>query len=868
MKFKTLFKTITVRVVSFILFALISVSAFGLASGMIKNPLSTGEKPPVPDLSGPESTLKELEPGDTVSGIGPGTSIPGDSGTGDAQSGSVSNPADSSAAPGLTDDSTPAGSSETSSPGSGTSQGQSGSEPPPSVSALASKGYTLSWAGWRDGFRLASVEFEDGPVPGSAFESGSNKKVTERVPLTYEVGGIEFLSYATRSVPRQSAEVYMGYIIVYAGKTTATGLFPETEVITISAEPSATPAEETAGQSAADTLTETGSSSVPAGDETGAAPEETSGKNPDAAIPVSETETVILRGQRETIPNVESVAIYSSAGRLIGIYPADSVNPAYTRDNDDRALFTFEGKYYYIDDETGDFTESDYNDETDNRGLYFDYAPDWGTSDNGYKKWSVTETVTFTNMIDRTLVYARFAVDWRIARALYEADPELAEYVGILWWADKSYYNLPFRAALMEAKKQIAEESREAEKTATQPPVTTEPEPVTEPVTGTSAETGTGPLPEDITLADPPLRSPGPEESATGTGVPDVSGTADPATGEGSSADAAPTGEAVSVTEPATGSHSSESDLTSQAPETPSETLTGETVPGPEATGDATEPGTDTLPETEITSEETSEETTEWRYTYAEMTFPAYRYAYGRTQPAVNTDKVSKTNTVISSYYEKTFTWTSGYPYAKAYNFREGLAVTVDDNGIIRVVNIYDGTVIRREAVYYPQDLNMGEHVFSVYIEPFYRDIYELGSFYFDNGLLRVRLVESLYYNRNTYLTDEERLIDKKGNVYEIPTGFSLVAYSEGILILERNGLYGCYHKDGYWIAQPMYTSALPFVEGLCVLGLSDGTKGMIDTSGKIVLPFRYSDISAPSSGIISCYSEADGWQFFAKMKK
>ncbi|MCR4683364.1 MAG: WG repeat-containing protein [Clostridiales bacterium] len=866
MKFKTLFKTITVRVVSFILFALISASVFGLASGMIKNPLSTGEKPPVPDLSGPESTLKELEPGDTVSGIGPGTSIPDDSGTGDEQSGSDSNPADSSAAPGLTDDSTPAGSSEASSSGSGTSQGQSGSEPPPSVSALASKGYTLSWAGWRDGFRLASVEFEDGPVPGSAFESGSNKKVTERVPLTYEVGGIEFLSYATRSVPRQSAEVYMGYIIVYAGKTTATGLFPETEVITVSPEPDTTPGEETAGPSAADTLpdtlSETGSPSAPAGDETGASAGETPGENPETSAPAAKTETVILRGQRESIPNVESVAIYSSAGRLIGIYPADSVNPAYTRDNDDRALFTFDGKYYYIDDETGDFTESDYNDETDNRGLYFDYAPDWGTSDNGYKKWSVTETITFTNWIDRTLVYARFAVDWRIARALYEVDPELADYVGMLWWLDKSYYNLPFRAALLEAKKQIAEESREAEKTATQPPVTTDPEPVT----GTEAPPETLPGPEDITLPDTLPQDPGT------TGAPADTGTSDPSTGEASSLDAAPTGEDVSVTEPATESPSSESDLTTQSPETPSEPLTGETVPGPEATVETTDTGTGTEtgtePTSEDSSEETSEETTEWRYTTAEMTFPAYRYAYGKTQPAVNPDKVLKTNTVISSYYEKTFSWTSGYPYAKAYNFSEGLAVTVDDNGIIRVVNIYDGTVIRREAVYYPQDLNMGEHVFSVYIEPFYRDIYELGSFYYDNGLLRVRLVESLYYNRNTYLTDEERLIDKRGNVYDIPAGFSLVAYSEGILILERNGLYGCYHKDGYWIAQPMYTSALPFVEGLCVLGLSDGTKGMIDTSGKIVLPFRYSDISAPSSGIISCFSEADGWQFFAKMKK
>ena len=154
------------------------------------------------------------------------------------------------------------------------------------------------------------------------------------------------------------------------------------------------------------------------------------------------------------------------------------------------------------------------------------------------------------------------------------------------------------------------------------------------------------------------------------------------------------------------------------------------------------------------------------------------------------------------------------------------------------------------------------------YAEPFERDEYKLGHYYYDDGLIRMRVVERLPYKLNIYENDYEVLIDtngKRSNV--VPEGYNLVSYSDGILLVERNGRYGYYHRDGYWVVQPIYTYAAPFIEGLAVLGVNDKF-GVIDTSGNVVIPFHYSSISNASTGIFACYSEAYGWQILAKVSK
>ena len=90
--------------------------------------------------------------------------------------------------------------------------------------------------------------------------------------------------------------------------------------------------------------------------------------------------------------------------------------------------------------------------------------------------------------------------------------------------------------------------------------------------------------------------------------------------------------------------------------------------------------------------------------------------------------------------------------------------------------------------------------------------------------------------------------------------GYSLAGYSEGILLLERDGLYGLYSCTGEWIAQPIYPQAKPFIGGLAELMTDDGRWGMIDTAGNIVLPFTYDAISQVSSGVVACFREETGW--------
>ena len=86
------------------------------------------------------------------------------------------------------------------------------------------------------------------------------------------------------------------------------------------------------------------------------------------------------------------------------------------------------------------------------------------------------------------------------------------------------------------------------------------------------------------------------------------------------------------------------------------------------------------------------------------------------------------------------------------------------------------------------------------------------------------------------------------------------------MILLERDGLYGFMDYSGKWIAQPIYTDAEAFSEGLAVIGTADGRYGMIDTSGNIVVPFAYTHISSCSDGVIAVYSEESGWHILRKM--
>ena len=152
--------------------------------------------------------------------------------------------------------------------------------------------------------------------------------------------------------------------------------------------------------------------------------------------------------------------------------------------------------------------------------------------------------------------------------------------------------------------------------------------------------------------------------------------------------------------------------------------------------------------------------------------------------------------------------------------------------------------------------------------------IESIGSLYFDQyGWVRVRRQIIDYYAYMTYdnirvISDTEILVNTKGEVFPVPSGYVLKGYSDGMLLLEKDGRYGFMDYTGAWIAEPVYKAATPFINGLATLTTPDGRVGMIDTKGNIVLAFAYGSISQASSGLVAAYHAKDGWSVYKIMGK
>ena len=148
-----------------------------------------------------------------------------------------------------------------------------------------------------------------------------------------------------------------------------------------------------------------------------------------------------------------------------------------------------------------------------------------------------------------------------------------------------------------------------------------------------------------------------------------------------------------------------------------------------------------------------------------------------------------------------------------------------------------------------------------------------LGCYYFDHGLMRVRMRPNLV----TYMTyyyiktaDYNTLIDIRGNEFQIPGGYTLESYSDGVLLLKKQDeeLYGYMNYKGDWIVQPEYSYARPFVMGLGVIGDKDGKKGIVNTEGAFVVPMTFDKISDISKGTIALYDTSVGWSVLRLMAK
>ncbi len=513
------------------------------------------------------------------------------------------------------------------------------------------------------------------------------------------------------------------------------------------------------------------------------------------------------------IDNGTVLNIYSSEGMPLGSFARTYVTPAYTRDPENNPLFFVieEGfdKYFRLDPQTKQFTEAVYDDECDNRGLYFDYSPDYGTSDNEYNRYSAIVSC----IVQMTLDEAHDYTEAPTAPSDTETDPP----------ADTDTDTTP--------------SDTETDTT----PADTETDTDTTP-----SDTDTDTTPSDTDTDTTPADT----ETDTDTGTDSA-----PSTGS-------------DTTSPDTDAPSTGSDTASDTatPVTDAETPGTDTAASTVARALARAPRTEILFASasiaELLSANNASTTTKYsNYTISEDGKSVYveimerRWAYGTSNYMLSDEYLNAPDDSKLAEHFK---------YYHLYNFKGGLCATVNREGRLSFRDTSGNELISRVQEYYGQN---NRKLLTSYAEPLLKGIDSVGSLYLDEGYVMVRQVDIDSQFTDKLSGDYTYLVDATGNKFTIPSGYDLLAYSDGILLLERDGYYGYYSVEGKWIAQPIFTYARPFSEGLGVIGFSGSKKGIVDREGNLIVPFKYDYISNVSSGVISVYND-DGWKILAKLDK
>lgn len=180
----------------------------------------------------------------------------------------------------------------------------------------------------------------------------------------------------------------------------------------------------------------------------------------------------------------------------------------------------------------------------------------------------------------------------------------------------------------------------------------------------------------------------------------------------------------------------------------------------------------------------------------------------------------------------RTRTFTVEPQYQTAFEYAEGYAVMADAEGKVTIRNSKGEEVFTHLALVLPD--KKGEEA--------------LGFHYFDHGLLRVAFAS---YDENGSLTDvREGVINAAGDEYTFPEGYVPYSYYNGIFVLTNGETFGYYSAVGAWITSPIYTEAHAFREGLAVVRNKGGKAGLIDITGKEILPCTFDELDDFSDGI------------------
>lgn len=208
--------------------------------------------------------------------------------------------------------------------------------------------------------------------------------------------------------------------------------------------------------------------------------------------------------------------------------------------------------------------------------------------------------------------------------------------------------------------------------------------------------------------------------------------------------------------------------------------------------------------------------------------------------------------------------------YASAYAFTEdGLAAVTDFDDNVFYINTEGKEVISiRDTVHINPPEMSGIRIRQFYFEPVTKGLESIGTYYFDHGYTMLRYCWVSNFNKKQLYRNEFRLIDTKGKQFEVPGGYTLVGYSDGVLLLEKEGAYGYMNTKGAWVSPAVYQKASPFLQGLGVAVNAEGKYGLIDRSGSEILPFAFDYISNVSGGKVVTFSADRGWEIYGIVAK
>ncbi len=207
--------------------------------------------------------------------------------------------------------------------------------------------------------------------------------------------------------------------------------------------------------------------------------------------------------------------------------------------------------------------------------------------------------------------------------------------------------------------------------------------------------------------------------------------------------------------------------------------------------------------------------------------------------------------------------------YMKAYGFTsEGRAAVITTDGYFIFINTsgQEAVSLISSPYVWPAELNYKKH-FHAYYTGLNNDVSDLGMYYFDEGYVMLRYCIKDTRNANKVYLDTRRLYDVNGNRHIVPGNYNLENYSEGIMVISKDGKFGYMTTDDSWVCLPEFDEARPFIQGLAVAHTKDGY-GMIDKNGNTVLPFVFDYISDVSYGKVAAYSSKLGWKIYTVVVK